>query len=117
MVLSLSIFLLVTCLLDKMEVLHGVTFICILGAINSLSFAFPTPTRNFTHMTPLTPGSDRYVLFWTPEKDFVTFEVHARTLGYVGFGISATGGMNNADIAIGWVKDGRVTLQVYILET
>ena len=100
-----------------MEVLHVITFICILEAINSLSFAFPTPTRNFTHMTPLTPGSDRYVLFWTPEKDFVTFEVHARTLGYVGFGISATGGMNNADIAIGWVKDGRVTLQVIILLT
>ncbi|XP_077992068.1 DBH-like monooxygenase protein 1 homolog [Glandiceps talaboti] len=50
----------------------------------------------------------KYQLYWKFDDNKITFEVHVETLGYVGFGISPNGGMANADIVIGWVKDGEV---------
>ncbi|XP_077991084.1 DBH-like monooxygenase protein 1 [Glandiceps talaboti] len=47
-----------------------------------------------------------YTLYWKFYEDRIQFEIHVRTLGYVGLGFSPTGGMTNADIVIGWVKDG-----------
>ena len=56
----------------------------------------------------------RYILHWTVDrgKKFITFEVSVKTTGWVGFGISPFGGMTKADIAIGWVRDGKVWFQV-----
>ncbi|XP_070555180.1 DBH-like monooxygenase protein 1 [Ptychodera flava] len=47
-----------------------------------------------------------YRLFWAFTDTEITFEIRAKTHGYVGLGFSTTGGMTNADIVIGWVKDG-----------
>ncbi|ROT85645.1 dopamine beta hydroxylase [Penaeus vannamei] len=41
----------------------------------------------------------------------VTFEIHARTLGWLGFGFSSSGGMRGSDILIAWVKDGEAFAQ------
>jgi hypothetical protein len=56
-------------------------------------------------------GDGRYMLRW--EVDFptnqITYEVVVKTLGYVGFGISPTGGMIGADIFIGGVYPNGTT--------
>ncbi|XP_047476090.1 uncharacterized protein LOC125029944 [Penaeus chinensis] len=52
-------------------------------------------------------------VFWTPDlqKEEVTFEIHARTMGWLGFGFSSSGGMRGSDILIAWVKDGEAFAQ------
>lgn len=44
-------------------------------------------------------------LRWQPRHQEILFRVEARTLGYVGIGFSETGGMEGADIVMGWVDD------------
>jgi hypothetical protein len=68
----------------------------------------PVPSEPFPHSLPL-DENDIYHLFWKYDEETIIFEVIVQTLGYVGFGISASGGMLNADIVIGWVKDGEAT--------
>ncbi|CAG0895154.1 unnamed protein product [Darwinula stevensoni] len=48
-------------------------------------------------------------LFWTPdlENGVITFELHARTRGWVGLGFSANGAMDGSDVVVGWIKDGQ----------
>lgn len=46
------------------------------------------------------------VLRWQPRHQEILFRVEARTKGYIGIGFSPDGGMENADIVIGWVDDG-----------
>ncbi|XP_077989863.1 DBH-like monooxygenase protein 1 homolog [Glandiceps talaboti] len=65
------------------------------------------PTDDYTHDAYL-DEFEKFHLYWKFDDKTITFEVHAETLGYVGFGISPNGGMTNADIVIGWVKDGEV---------
>ena len=60
-------------------------------------------------------GNNIYSMLWTLDNTTATFEVHVKTLGYVGFGISKTGGMADADIVIGWVKNGKAYLQVMMI--
>lgn len=67
-----------------------------------------TPSEIYTHSaTPDDENPQQYKLFWKRVgDDEIQFEAHCRTTGWVGFGLSHTGGMTGADIAIGWVKDG-----------
>ena len=69
------------------------------------------PTESFTHSASLAPNG-HFKLFWKYDDKTITFEVHAKTKGYVGLGISPNGGMSNSDIVIGWVKDGKVYFTV-----
>ncbi|KAL3871755.1 hypothetical protein ACJMK2_039733 [Sinanodonta woodiana] len=63
------------------------------------------PTEPFNYSTQLdTNGS--YFIFWKSNITHITFEVHVKTFGYVGFGLSDNGKMYPADIVVGWVKDG-----------
>jgi hypothetical protein len=55
---------------------------------------------------------DNYRLLWTSNNQDVTFEIHAKTLGYVGLGFSKDGSLMEADLAIGWVDQGHPMLQV-----
>ncbi|XP_064097931.1 MOXD1 homolog 1-like isoform X2 [Macrobrachium nipponense] len=57
-----------------------------------------------THQAMLDTEAN-YVLFWTPRDRDIVFEVHVATTGYVGLGFSPGGGMKDADIILGWVKD------------
>ena len=79
----------------------------VLLAISSFSatFAMVTPTETFSESVSLVKD-DVYHLFWKSDNTSVTFEVHAKVKGWVGFGLSPNGGMPNSDIVIGWVKDG-----------
>lgn len=45
------------------------------------------------------------ILRWQPRHQEILFRVEARTRGYVGFGFSPDGKMENADIVIAWVED------------
>ena len=76
----------------------------IMSALPGL-LAVPTPSETFSSSTPLVKD-DIYHLFWKSDNTSITFEVHAKVKGWVGFGLSPNGAMENADIVIGWVKDG-----------
>jgi len=59
--------------------------------------------------------NDKYRVSWEPnfEEETVTFQVTVGTTGFVGFGLSNTGGMTGADIVIGGVNpDGTSYFQV-----
>ena len=71
----------------------------------SISFAMVTPSETFSESVSLVKD-DIYHLFWNSDNTSITFEVHAKVKGWVGFGLSPNGGMPNSDIVIGWVKDG-----------
>ncbi|XP_062573141.1 DBH-like monooxygenase protein 1 homolog [Saccostrea cucullata] len=63
----------------------------------------PTATEKYNYMLDLSDNGE-YFLFWKFNDSHITFEVHAKTHGYVGFGLSKTGRMYPADIVTGWVK-------------
>lgn len=45
------------------------------------------------------------ILRWQPRHQEISFRIEAKTKGYVGIGFSPNGGMEGADILIGWVDD------------
>jgi len=72
------------------------------------SSSLPTNDHHeyFTHDTFLDPR-DKYFLQWKFDEDRkeITFQVQVETLGWVGFGLSPSGGMEGSDIVIAWVDD------------
>ncbi|XP_052873199.1 MOXD1 homolog 2-like [Anopheles cruzii] len=52
-----------------------------------------------------------YRLLWSITGQDITFEVQARTHGYIGLGFSKDGTIYGADIVIGWVDQGHVHFQ------
>lgn len=62
-------------------------------------------TEQFDH-TEILDESGNYILFWNANDTHVVFEVHVKTKGYVGFGISDNGNMFPGDVVVGFVKDG-----------
>lgn len=66
----------------------------------------------WTHAEVLDTKGD-VVLRWQPRHQEILFRVEARTRGYVGIGFSPDGGMQGADIVLGWVDDR--TGQGYLL--
>ena len=44
-----------------------------------------------------------YKLYWSTNKTSIIAEVHVLTTGWIGFGISPTGGMNGADAIVAWI--------------
>ncbi|XP_058125969.1 MOXD1 homolog 2-like [Anopheles ziemanni] len=54
---------------------------------------------------------DDYRLLWSITGQDITFEVQARTKGYIGLGFSKDGTIYGADIVIGWVDQGQVHFQ------
>ena len=56
----------------------------------------------------------QFRLYWSLlDDDVIEIGIEANTTGWLAFGLSPNGGMENADIMIGWVNDddGTVTLQ------
>ncbi|KAK9887700.1 hypothetical protein WA026_000021 [Henosepilachna vigintioctopunctata] len=62
------------------------------------------PVDQWTH-SEILDKDGAVVLKWQPRHQEILFRVEARTRGYVGIGFSPNGGMENADIVIGWVDD------------
>ena len=69
------------------------------------------PSEDYPYHLEIQPN-DEYHLYWKFDAETVTFELHVRTTGWVGFGISPTGGMVDADIMIGWVADDVASITV-----
>ena len=69
-----------------------------------------TAVEQWTHHTVL-DREGLVQLSWLPEEDRITFLLEVEAHGYVGLGFSPGGGMHGADMVLGWVTDGRVTLQ------
>ncbi|XP_064398231.1 DBH-like monooxygenase protein 1 homolog [Halichondria panicea] len=53
----------------------------------------------------LRPGSYRLHWSFNVEEQSIRFAVNVSTTGWIGLGLSPTGGMPNSDIVIGWVND------------
>jgi hypothetical protein len=72
------------------------------------------PSESYTHVVDAdqtNPG--QYMLYWKLiGSDEIQFEVHCKSTGWVGFGLSPNSGMAGADIAIGWVANNRAYLKV-----
>lgn len=81
-------------------------------ALNSIygvwSFTTPLkPSEPYTNRQIVTLDPSLFQIFWKRiGTDQIQFELHCRTLGWVGFGVSPDGTMRGADIAKGWVKNG-----------
>ncbi|KAK3864249.1 hypothetical protein Pcinc_030039 [Petrolisthes cinctipes] len=77
--------------------------------------AFPAylpSTTTHTHQSVL-DSHGVFTVFWTPDlqKNEVIWEIHARTLGWIGFGFSSNGNMAGSDFLTAWVEDGQLYLQ------
>ena len=73
-----------------------------------------TLVDDYNHFVALDPD-EKIKLYWTIDKaaQTVSFALDGATAGWVGLGISTgQGKMNQADIVIGWVKDGKAFLSV-----
>ena len=55
---------------------------------------------------------NNYDLFWSVNEQEVTFELQVATLGYIMFGISNNDRIEDADLVVGWVQNGRARFQV-----
>jgi hypothetical protein len=82
--------------------------VVILNEINAASFKLKPlePSEAYTHSAVVDEDDPNlYQVFWKLiNNDEIQFELHCRTTGYVGIGLSTNGGMTGADIAISWVN-------------
>ena len=94
--------------------------VCITGFLAAVVGSVPapvagvnTPTEQFNKSEVLDVNKgNKYKLFWKFNDTHITFEVHVKTTGFVGFGISDNGGMYPGDVVVGWVKNGSVHFKV-----
>lgn len=78
-------------------------------AATSAAAAAASGTPIWDHAIDL---NDDFRILWQIINQDITFEIQARTLGYVGFGFSPDGNLADADMAIGWVDKGQTYFQV-----
>lgn len=79
----------------------------------AVAHAKPIPTRYYKHQVTL-DDDGAYWLYWESNATHVTFEVHVKTHGYVGFGLTTNGKMFPSDVVIGWVSNGTAYLKVRV---
>ncbi|KAK4309049.1 hypothetical protein Pmani_019308 [Petrolisthes manimaculis] len=74
--------------------------------------AYLPSTTTPTHQSVL-DSDGAFTVFWTPDlqKNEVIWEIHARTLGWIGFGFSSNGNMAGSDFLTAWIEDGQLHLQ------
>ena len=88
-------------------------FACFLSFI-VLSLASTDQQHSWSHHAYLDPH-EKYFLQWkfNDAQREITFQVEVETLGWIGFGLTASGGMKGSDMIIGWVEDsGRAFFHV-----
>ena len=94
-----------------------IALVALLGALGCSNAAHNlADTFPFSSVLRADPsGNPLYTLYWnfSTVEQTITFAVSVRTNGWVGLGISPTGGMINSDVVIGWVnEDGEAFLHV-----
>ena len=68
------------------------------------------PPEGFPHFAAL--DGDNFYIYWKYDELSITFHLVAKTTGWVGFGLSPDGEMENSDVVIGWVDNDRVQFSV-----
>lgn len=77
------------------------------------------PVDVYQNFVDLVPGLFRF--FWNVTKanatlnitqDVLIGEMHCKTLGWVGFGLSSDGNMDQSDVVVGWVSNGTANFTV-----
>jgi hypothetical protein len=73
-----------------------------------------TPTGYYSNYVDLVNGIYRF--YWNLSSSDLIGEIHVKTNGWVGFGLSPNGGMHGSDVIIGWINDndGSVNFTVYL---
>lgn len=77
------------------------------------------PTTNYENFIDLAPGVFR--LYWNltdsnaanSQNAQLIAEIHCKTDGWVGFGLSPNGGMDQSDVVIGWINNATVNFTVF----
>uniref|UniRef100_A0A1A9ZTT9 DOMON domain-containing protein n=3 Tax=Glossina TaxID=44049 RepID=A0A1A9ZTT9_GLOPL len=97
----ISCFVIVSCLLEGL---------CVTSKANALSQSatLSLDPLLWDHVVDL---NEDFRILWKIINQDITFEIQARTLGYVGFGFSPDGNFAGSDIAIGWVDKGQTYFQ------
>ena len=72
------------------------TFLCL-----KTVYSDPSPTGPYANSLELEAGN--YYLLWNFTQTDILIEVHAKTTGWLGFGISPNGGMDGSDVVIAWL--------------
>ena len=85
--------------------------IALLSLIFGATSVIVPTSDDYTHSLELLKD-ETYHIFWKYDNATITFEIHAKTLGWVGFGLSPNGGMAGSDVIIAWVKDGQTYFSV-----
>jgi hypothetical protein len=80
------------------------------------------PSEIYTHHASVFDSDpNQYNIFWkVSSNDQIQFEVHVKTLGWIGLGVSTNGGMKGSDIAMGWYdKSGAhlIVCRIFLLKT
>ncbi len=70
------------------------------------------PVSEFYAHHAFLDGDRKFELYWKSSGDWITFECHVNTLGYISLGFSPNGGMGGADIVVGGTKNGQGYLYV-----
>ncbi|KAK3732360.1 hypothetical protein QZH41_018734, partial [Actinostola sp. cb2023] len=100
----------VTCVLIKVNMAY--LLLASLAILSGLCVSRASLIEDYDHFAALDPD-EKIKLYWSVDKPSktVSFALDAATAGWVGFGISTgQGKMNQADMVIGWVKNGKVFL-------
>jgi hypothetical protein len=90
---------------DKMN------FLLLIGSIVILSHNvqnIPLSTTTYTNSKILVEP-DVFVLHWNYSKIELIGEVHVKTQGWIGFGLSPNGGMDGSDVFVAWIKSNGQT--------
>jgi hypothetical protein len=63
----------------------------------------PNPTTTYANKQILV-SPDTYILYWNYNATDITFEIHVKSPGWAGFGISPNGEMENSDVILFWIN-------------
>ena len=61
------------------------------------------PTAYYSNFVDLIDGIYRF--YWNFTDTDITGEIHCKTSGWVGFGLSPNGKMDQSDVVVGWITD------------
>lgn len=74
-------------------------------------------TENYPRSLQLKENGE-YMIYWKvtglTQNDQITIEIHAKTLGWIGIGLSPNGGMPGSDIVIGGWNDKTAKPYLYV---
>jgi hypothetical protein len=91
-----------------------IVILCLCWTAKATQHTNPVPSEAYL-LHEVLDHVGKFHVFWKFNATHITFELHVKTRGYVGFGISPNGKMYPSDVVIGWVKDGVTHFSVSII--